>query len=421
MKKIILFITICLFTFGLAVASSQGIYENKKDNFLVITDIHLDVSSKHTMEIQPSARTSNNDLDLPTFQNLIAEVDKNIKNGVVATPKAIFLLGDLVGHIRSTSTSVLESESVVFNLLKKTFPTTPILYTFGNNDSFKSNYGSFSDQTLNERVNSPYEVATTQAGWLNGFLSTGVFCDKNIGTYPCMITEDKINGYYAAYVEPKLRYISINSVMFSPRHVGTNEQDAENQLKWLSAELADAKKNNDAVMIAMHVPPGYNIFDHSPFWENKDREAFLTIISEYQSIIIGMLAAHTHFEELKVITDQSKQPISGIYLTASLSTPHGNSPSVKTFYYGSDNGRWALTNYDAFGFTVQNNQLRFYKLYDYRQYYCDAKPTVLSQCLNRVTSEKIKKYFSVNNPHFAGVMESPDDIFLGIQNTGSPR
>ena len=165
-------------------------------------------------------------------------------------------------------------------------------------------------------------------------------------------------------------------------------------------------------MITMHIPPGYNIYDHSPFWSQKEKESFLAIVAAYQDNIIGMLASHTHYEELKVVKDKFNKPIAGVYLTAALSTMHGNAPSVKTFYYGSEKGRWSLTNYDAFGFSVQNENLIFHKLYDYRQYYCDARPSQLTQCLGQVTIYKIKKYFSAGNPNFAGRMESPEDVFL---------
>ena len=414
MKKISLFIIICFTLSWFSVASGQGFSDNKTNNFLVFTDIHLDYTAKRSMDIQPSGQNIFNDLDPSTFEKLVAQVDRNIKSGVIATPKFILLMGDLVGHIRSAPDSALQSESAVFNLLKKTFPSTPIFYTFGNNDSLKVNYGPFTDPSTHDRVNSPYEVAVTHAGWLDGFLSTGMDCVKNNNTYPCMLTEDKTNGYYAAYLEPKLRLISINTVMFSPRYVQTNEQDTTNQLKWLEAQLAEARQKEESVMMTMHVPPGYNIYDHMSFWGNKEKEGFLAIVSTYQDTIIGMLASHTHYDELKVVKDKFNKPIAGVYLTAALSTMHGNAPSVKTFYYGADRGRWTLTNYDAFGFSVLNNNLVFNKLYDYRQYYCDARSSELTQCLSQVTAEKIKKYFSAGNPNFSGKLESPEDVFLDV-------
>jgi sphingomyelin phosphodiesterase acid-like 3 len=393
---------------------SNASLNNKENNFLVISDIHLDQASTHPMEISPIAGKSENDLDSTTFTKLISDLNKNIQNGTVSQPKFIIIQGDIVGHERASSNSVIEDESAVFNIIKQNFPTTPIFYTFGNNDSLDADYGPFKSATQSGQYTSPYDVAKLNAGWANGFLSTGTQCKKETTQFPCLIKEDATNGYYSAYIDNKFRMISLNSVLFSPRRTHITETDALNQLQWLETQLNEARANNESVLITMHVPPGNNIYNHSSFWLPKEQTAFLKIVESYQDIIVGLLASHTHSEELKSIQDSSRKNIIGVYLVAALSTSHGNEPSVKTFYFSKNNTQWRLSNYEAFHFTMDNSNLVFNKLYDYKNYYCTNNENDLTECLSNVTADKMKKFYSAGNPNYNGAMKSPDDIVLPI-------
>jgi UDP-2,3-diacylglucosamine pyrophosphatase LpxH len=387
---------------------------DKKDNFLVISDIHLNQDDSSTMTISPSSGSISNDLDKKTFEKLISDIHKNITDGVVAQPTFIILLGDIVGHLRSSSQHVIDSETAVFNELKKNFPSTPIFYTFGNNDSLEKNYGPLQDSDSSTQYKGPYDVAKFRSGWVDGFLSTGKICEKNTYDFPCIIEENTAYGYYSAYIKAKLRLISLNSVLFSPNRKNTTEQEAMAQIQWLKQQLTAAQTLHESVLITLHIPPGNNVYDHSNFWLPKEQTAFLTIISHYQHNIIGILASHTHAEELKIIKDVSQKNITGVYFTAALSTSHGNEPSIKTFYLSKKNQQWSLANYETFHFSANNTTMNFNKLYDYRDYYCNSQDKTLSQCLDNVTADKIKKYFSAGNQYYEGKMRYPEDIILTI-------
>src|SRR5205814_2092577 len=106
---------------------------------------------------------------------LLIQIDQNIKNGTVTKPTFILVLGDLVGHHRSIPDFAMISESAVFRALKNHFPTIPILYTFGNNDSLEVDYGVFTTAGLKPYTN-PYDIAKAKGGWVDGALSTGTQC-----------------------------------------------------------------------------------------------------------------------------------------------------------------------------------------------------------------------------------------------------
>ena len=64
MKYIIKYLIVSLLVPILSIASSL----NNENNFLVISDIHLDKSSTHVMEISPSKGNRENDLDQGKFE-----------------------------------------------------------------------------------------------------------------------------------------------------------------------------------------------------------------------------------------------------------------------------------------------------------------------------------------------------------------
>lgn len=401
-------LSLLLTTLMVSIAQSTAYAETSKNNFLVLSDPHLDYASTNSMEINPSMLSIFNDLDQNTFENIVAEVDHQIKTGVIPQPKFVLVLGDIVGHIRSDSASVLQSESAIFRKLRETFPATPILYTFGNNDSFAVNYGAFTD--TNNPNNNPYAVAMRE-GWFDGFLSTGSWCDQASTMFPCLTSEDKVNGYYSAKIENKFRLISLNSVMFSPRRSGVTAEDTAKQFQWLDSQLAEAKRNGEMALITMHIPPGNNVYNHSSFWNTEDLAKFLTLVKKYHDNIAGIIGAHTHAEEVKIIKE-GNNILAGVYLNPAMSTSHGNAPAVKSFDYDQVQNHWTLTNYQTFGFSLQNNALTLSPLYSANSYYCSPQTPDLKQCLNGVTIDKMKKYFTAGNKNFAGVIKSPEDLLI---------
>lgn len=387
---------------------------NQSNSFLVISDIHLDVSSTHKMEIDPAKSSIQNDLDQDTFNVLISEISKNIQRHVISRPQFILILGDIVGHIRLGSNSVLESESVVFNTLSHYFPDTPIFYLFGNNDSLVKNYGPFQDASQPGSYKSPYNIAMLKAGWKNGFLSTGVEC-------PCLIlgAENTHDGYYAAYLSKKLRLITLNTVLFSPKSPSELGGNALAELNWFDAQLKSAQTKNESVLIAMHIPPGNNIYDHSSFWQDKYLKIFLKTVFAYHHNIMGILASHTHAEEIKILHNLLGKYKIGVYFTAALSTSHGNAPSLKMFSYSNNvNNNWQLTDYSTYSFSNTDFGLELKKLYDYREYYCQNKIpgslTNMTNCLKNIEINKMKPVYSAGNQNFASVINSPDDIFFNF-------
>lgn len=412
MKKILFCIMLYLTTssaLALQGAANQG-------NFLVLSDIHLNMSSTHPMEINPTKENDDNDLDFATYEELINQLEAQIKSRLIDQPNFILILGDIAGHERPNRESVVQNESKVLEILTQHFPHTPILYTFGNNDSLTVNYGPFYSKNAINEMHSPYDIAKTYAGWKNGFLSTGTVCINNNTNYPCINDEDTNFGFYSAYIASGLRLISVNSVLFSKKRRNVDAKDALKQLSWLEQQLNEAEKKDEAVLITMHIPPGRNVYNHNKFWKDENLEQFLQLVKDYKNVIIGILVSHTHNEEWKIIKDKKDHDLAGIYFTPGLSTSHGNAPSVKIFYYALNTNHWFLSNYHTFYFYNNNSGVALESLYEYKNYYCNKENDLdLNYCFPFLTPEKMKKYYTAGNPNYAGIMRSKDDVYLYVK------
>jgi sphingomyelin phosphodiesterase acid-like 3 len=402
-------------------------------NFLVIPDIHTNSNeTSPIMQINPSGPETGlkNNLDHGTFVELMSKITDGISNGTVATPEFVIFLGDMVHNGDDDDPpSRVADENSAFALLKNTFPTIPIFYVFGNHDSVHQVWGPFYDTTPGaESPHSPYEVAKNN-GWSDGFLSTGTMCssDKNFST-PCLIYENTQYGYYSAYLKPHLRMIALNTPMLDTQAIGTTAAVANAQLDWFDAQMRIAVAHGDSVMLAMHVPLGSSL-DSEP--ENKLTGALpayetrmLQTIANYHENIIGMIAAHTHMDSMRIFTQTTSTNRVGFLINpAALSTRSGNAPSFKTIYFsqqGASFNDWVLTDYDTFNFIendVRKNNKRSFelqKLYNFNDYYCGGTATSINACLGNITVDKMNLYHTAGNPNYFLDIVNPQNVFIAL-------
>lgn len=381
-----------------------------KENFIVLNDIHLDANKNTPMIIDPIFYGYKNDLDKPTFLKLLETTKKSSEKDIIPKPKFIIFLGDTACHKSYRKPELLINQTEVFRALKTYFPTTPIFYVFGNGDSLIKNYGPFSDKS---GLKSPYQIAKAN-GWVDGFLSSGKICDKD-KTYPCIMTEDINHGYYSALIQPRLKLLALNSVLFSIDSRGDSMgKNAKDELNWLSQQLQAARAGKTAVLLAMHIPPGNDVFTHQNFWKPAYKKTFINLVSTYRENIIGILAAHTHMDEVKVLHDKTRKNLALVILSPALSTMHGNTSAIKSFALSNNHGDWLLSNYETFRFVhAPKNTFSLKKVYDYSSFYCaNKRVNNMFDCVENITANKIKKYYTAGNPNFYGVMLSPADFIV---------
>ncbi|MBP6918863.1 MAG: metallophosphoesterase [Legionellaceae bacterium] len=392
-------------------------------SFLVISDIHLNHHSQHAMDFAPKQTTINNDLDVATYEQLIDKIRDDIQSGEIEDPQFIILLGDLAGHIRHSQQDVVNNERIVMTTMKAAFPNTPIFYNFGNNDSLTADYGLFRSPDVKSEYRSPLDLI--KSVWPQGlFLSTGKVC-KYHHTYPCLIKTNTSNGYYSAYLKPHFRLISLNTVMFSDKQRGYTNLNILDQLQWLEHQLKEVEESHETALLVMHVPPGDNIYkahfwSETAFWSYDEVQKFNQLIRDYRLSITGILAAHTHKDEVKLM-GMGGVAIAGVYLNPALSTSHGNAPAVRSYVLNRAENtlRWDLSDYRTYFFARNaNGAISSRLLYRFQEYYCTKNETKrMSDCWDKVTIDKVKHYLGAGNPSFQEEISEPQNIHILSKKT----
>lgn len=354
-------------------------------NFFVFTDMHLDtLPNAKPVILNPPANTyKSGDIDNQSFTKLLDKItESNLAN--THKPDFIMTLGDINAHNSSLSKGTRQKNLYsAFLKLNQTFPMTPTINVFGNNDSPEKDYGVFSS-----KGKSPYITLMSQAGWKDGFLSSGSLCSDNQNTaqYPCINipTEDnKTYGYFSGYLQKGLKLIALNSVLFSssqytPSHVG-----ADTELTWLDSELQKSMANNENVILAMHIPVGKG-------WLDEYSNQFSKIISRVKpGVIAGMLAGHNHMNELRVVrlVDAKRKTLDifPLIMTPALAPANSNAPGFKEFIMNKVNNKWVVQNIISYSYQQKTaaDPINLVEYYKFNEAYCPGEQLSVSECMKK--------------------------------------
>ncbi|STY28254.1 Acid sphingomyelinase-like phosphodiesterase [Legionella wadsworthii] len=395
-KKLIVILTTLTFCF--ASYPSMAAQENNLNqlNVFLISDPHVDVTKRQATRINPLPDISE-ELDPQSFKTLISKIGAQI-DAQQETQQAILLLGDLPAHNAYSRKTTRDNINLVFEQLYEKMNPNSFFYIFGNNDSLERDYGPF---TYNGE--SASDLFKSITGNDDGFLSTGLKCPFN-GT-ACIDNENTNYGYYSGYLGDHLKLISLNSVVFVSRPgFSPSREGATGELDWLENELKQSKANHESVLLAMHVPP--------QSWETTYNDSLKKIIKAYPETIIGMVAAHTHFDEIHGIKIEKTGNVIPVIYSASIGSDHGNASSFKTLSLTRQtaDAPWQLKDYITYHFigaTADKSQLNPY--YDFMQAFCSESSTnTVSACLKKhiihnkfdeVTSTLMSKHYTAGNPN----------------------
>ncbi|QMT59100.1 metallophosphoesterase [Legionella sp. PC997] len=393
-KRLTIALAMLLLSMANCLATAASDNTQNQLNVFLISDPHVDITKKQPTHINPYPNTSE-ELDPESFKTLIASIGGQIDLDQ-QTKHAVLLLGDLPAHNAYSRKTTKDNINLVFEQLNEKINPSPYFYIFGNNDSVQRDYGPF---TYNDESASDLLKAIT--GNDDGFLSTGLKCPFN--GEACISQENQKYGYYSAYLGDHLKLISLNSVVFVSRPgFSPSREGATEELQWLENELKTSKANHERVLLAMHVPP--------QSWETTYKDSFKRIIKAYPELVIGMLAAHTHFDEIHAIKVERNGYVIPIIYSASIGSDHGNASSFKTLKLSRSNAQapWQLNDYITYNFigaTAAKSRLNQY--YDFNQAFCSGASSVGS-CLNKhinnnkfdsATSTLMSKHYTAGNPN----------------------
>uniref|UniRef100_A0A0G4HPA3 Calcineurin-like phosphoesterase domain-containing protein n=1 Tax=Chromera velia CCMP2878 TaxID=1169474 RepID=A0A0G4HPA3_9ALVE len=156
-----------------------------------------------------------------------------------------------------------------------------------------------------------------------------------------------------------LRVISLNTNYWSTTAWKKKQmeppEDPEDQFEWLEGTLRRAQEAGESVIIAGHVPPGFNaVFkigvDFEVQFLPKYQKRLTDILKKFKEIVVAGIFGHYHRDSLRIILETEGTPNSKalipIILGGSLTPQSGNNPTWRLFSYSPS----AVTFQNAFQF-----------------------------------------------------------------------
>ncbi|HTB21941.1 MAG TPA: metallophosphoesterase [bacterium] len=235
------------------------------------------------------------------------------------------------GDQKAYAAFVLKTETYVIRSLAKALPGCPLYWVLGNNDSDCGDYAV--DDS---------ELASLAKLWT---ASSGD---------PAAAADFARGGYYEASLPGKAgRLIALDSVLWSRRYSDgcADPGAAQKELDWLKARLEADARAGRTVTLATHIPPGTNAFKAQcglpveAFLKPEYQAQLLPLLREYAPGIRFFFAGHTHFDDLKVLSDRGRAVL-GLHIIPSIGPNHGNNPSFQVgLYRRADGGLLDLATY----------------------------------------------------------------------------
>jgi sphingomyelin phosphodiesterase acid-like 3 len=312
--------------------------------FLVISDVHLDITSTHKKDTPADLWNATKE----KLNQILSGKDSFVR------PKFVLVLGDLPAHDVSVDERKKDIDTVLSDLKKIADKNNaPVFYLPGNNDSWAGDYNAFSSQIFSSDSSFQTSLPLLKN---NSVRSTAKLLDtslwENIGCYSAYPLGDNTIGNIR---QKKLRLIALNSVVFVDAYAKNEseqkqETDTRKEIQWLTNQLKIAGSKNEMVLIAMHVPPGMNEYKGSQFWTSEKiinnttiQDTFLRLVEKYKNNIVGVLSSHTHMDGIRKLLNKNGSFENLLISVPGISRGHGNNPGVKVIYYDPKN--FALKNF----------------------------------------------------------------------------
>lgn len=269
--------------------------------------------------------------------------------------------------------------------LRSALPNAPVYAALGNNDSGCGDYkldehGSFLSH-LADPIAEDFPPAVRERAGLT-------FADA---------------GYYSAPLPAPLdrvRLLVLDDAFMSRKYAtcsgAAETAGAETQLAWLRQQLAEARQHKQHVWVMGHIPPGIDPYSTAVKLRNvcggSNPEMFLSsddlpnLLAEYGDVIQLVLFAHTHMDEMRLLSPNAvadSVPGRGVAvkLIPSISPINGNAPSFTVATI--DAATATLADYQVFAASDQIGS-SWKKEYDFADAY--HEPVFSSQRLNALVT-----------------------------------
>jgi sphingomyelin phosphodiesterase acid-like 3 len=319
-----------------------------------------------------------------------------------SAPDAAFILisGDLVAHAFWCKYQKLFPDSTpddyrlfvektidfVLETARHQFPGVPVYSALGNNDSDCDDY----------RLDAHGQFLTHQSA-----LFSGDFPDPARKAAERTFSE---GGYYAVDLPAPIqnaRLLVLDDLFMSRRYLTCSGKpdatEANAQIAWLDAQLAEARRTHESIWVVGHIPPGIDpvstVLKGRNVCTGDAPEMFLSsdalpdTLAGFADVVQLAVFAHTHMDEMRILgpshANQSRpDPAVPVKLVSSISPIDGNTPSFTVATVDSRTAR--LLDYRVFAASNQTGTGAWKEEYDYQQAY--RKPSFSSTDLQELIS-----------------------------------
>jgi hypothetical protein len=360
---------------GFLLASTASIADTGR--FLLVSDIHFnpfyDGSLFNSLRDQPVEAWAEilkktrpagfnpvgTDTNFALLQSSLHEVHNRLPD-----PDFILYPGDLMAHewqarydrlalrshlqdpaaYRAFTTKAIRFLAAEF---RRRYPSTAILPTLGNDDSYCGDYMIEPD--------GPFLKMFAQV-W-----APLIGAEEDAETFRSTFER---GGYYTLRLPQlrKHRLIVLNSVFFSVNYLnacGTSTQTpALDELRWLEQTLQRASGEGEKVWLLMHVPAGINSYNSVEgvtrggppvtFWQPELTSVFKQIVQRHASSLDIAFVGHTHMDDFRVLGFDGK-PVLLCKIAPAISPIFGNNPGYQIYQYDRETG--AVSNYQTYYLT----------------------------------------------------------------------
>ncbi len=246
---------------------------------------------------------------------------------------------------------VLKTVNFLALELRKYYPDTKILITPGNNDEDCGNYSiDAGGRFLHDTAELVRDLAQGD--------------DDLRGSW------EKLGSFDVPHPTiPKLRIISLNTVLFSDKYHAADSSEGcaavssngpNEQFTWLESRLSKAKAAHEKVWIMFHIPPGidsyasiqkYHAMLKSTPGRVSDRQTCLSsvvplwapartaqldrLLEKYHGTVIASFSGHTHVDDFRVLK-ASGSDSSFVLITPAISPVYNQNPSFRTVTFAKD-------------------------------------------------------------------------------------
>ena len=260
-------------------------------------------------------------------------------------PDFIYAGGDWFGHVakeHDTERAVRSSALMVAELLEKSFPGAPVIHTIGNHDTWPY-YSQASTWRTMER---DWAQALGDAYIARNFPGPALASWRH-------------GGYFARRLTPSLHAVVLNTNQLA---LGGGAE----QLAWLEAEMAAARRRGGKVLLMGHIPPGpshceldsiclpghYYQRAGGACWQHDAQARLLELLREYADVVPASLFGHHHTESLRIVRDPQGVARHVMYLSPAL-TPRNprHDPAVRLYRYDRATGE--ISNFTDVSFDVR--------------------------------------------------------------------